>query len=55
MTDKTKKIMKYSGMGAVAVGSGLMYLAGSSESSVTAIVAGIFIIASIIFNIIKGA
>lgn len=53
MTDKTKAIMKYSGMGAVAVGSGLMYLAGTSESSVTAIVAGVFIIASIVINIVK--
>ena len=53
MTDKNKKILKYSGMAAVALGSTAMYLAGSAESSVAAVVAGIFIIAGIVISIIK--
>lgn len=54
MTDKTKKILKYSGIGAIALGTVSAYLGGATESTVTATVAGVFAIIAIVISVIKG-
>lgn len=49
------KLFKYVSMGLIAVGTAGMYLAGATESTTAAIVAGIFAIAAIIANLVKNS
>lgn len=48
-----KNILKIGGIVAVVLGSGALYLSGSAESEVSAIVAGVFVLAGIIAAMFK--
>lgn len=49
-----KNILKYGGIAAVAVGSIALFMSGTGESSVIEIVAGVFVLAGIVAEIIRG-
>lgn len=53
MTDKAKKIVKWCGIGAVALGAVGIYFGGGTETEGTAIVGGVFIIIGIVAAFIK--
>ncbi len=48
-----KTILKYGGIVAIAIGSIALFVSGVNESSVIEIVAGIFVVAGIVAEIIK--
>jgi hypothetical protein len=48
-----KKWLRIGGIAAVVAGSAALYVSGSSESEVGGIVAGVFVLAGIIAEIIK--
>lgn len=48
-----KTILKYSGIAAIAIGSVALFISGTGESQVIEIVAGIFVLAGIIAEILK--
>lgn len=47
------KVLKYGGIAAVVLGAGALYMSGTSESNVMAIVGGVFVLAGVIATIIK--
>lgn len=54
MKDKTKKIIKWSGIGAVAVGSLAIYIGGGSEGYAIEVVGAVFAVVGIVMSLIKG-
>jgi uncharacterized membrane protein HdeD (DUF308 family) len=48
-----KRVLKWGGVAAVAVGSVALYMAGVGEQAVTGVVGGVFVLAGIIAAIIK--
>lgn len=48
-----KKIMKWGGIAGVVAGSSLLYLSGASESTVTGIVAAVFVLGGVIAAVFK--
>ena len=53
MTDKTKNIVKWSGVGAVALGCVAIYFGGGSETYAMEIVGSVFAIVGIVLAVIK--
>ena len=53
MNDKTKKIIKWSGVAAIAVGTLAVYIGGGSEGYVIEIVGSVFAVIGIVITIIK--
>ena len=53
MTEKTKKIVKWCGVGAIALGSVALYLGGGSEGYGIEVVGGVFLIIGIVIGILK--
>jgi len=53
MTDKTKKIIKWIGLGVIALGSVGMFIGGGSETEATAVIGGVFVIIGIISTFLK--
>lgn len=53
MTDKTKNIIKWSGVGAIALGCIALYVGGGTESYAAEIVGGVFAIIGIAIGFIK--
>ena len=53
MTDKTKKIIKWCGIGAIAAGAVAVYFGGGSDAEASAIVGGVFVIIGIVAAFIK--
>ena len=51
MTKQT--ILKIAGVACTVVGATLLYLSGAGESMVTALVGGVFILASLVFAFFK--
>lgn len=48
-----KKVLKTAGVVAIIGGSVALYLAGTAETEITAIVAGVFVLAGVIAAIFK--
>ena len=50
--DKTK-VLKYGGIVAVVIGAGALFMSGTGEANVMAIVGGVFVLAGVIAAILK--
>jgi uncharacterized membrane protein HdeD (DUF308 family) len=50
-----KTVLKVIGVAAIVIGSVALYFAGTAETAIGAIVAGVFILAGVIAGIIKGS
>ena len=48
-----KKVLKIAGVAAIVGGSAALFVAGTAESEVAAIVAGVFVLAGVIAAIFK--
>ena len=48
-----KKIFKYIGIGAIALGSVALYLGGASESAAVAIVGAVFALVAVVVAVLK--
>jgi hypothetical protein len=47
------KVLKYGGILAVVIGAGALFMSGTGESEVMAIVGGVFVLAGVIAAILK--
>jgi uncharacterized membrane protein HdeD (DUF308 family) len=47
------KVLKYGGIVAIVVGSAALYMSGTGEANVMAIVGGVFVLAGVIAAILK--
>jgi len=53
MNEKTKNIVRWSGVGAIALGCVALYVGGGTEGNAAEIVGGVFAIIGIVIGIIK--
>ncbi len=54
LSEKTKKIIKWSGVGAIGLGCIALYIGGGTESYAAEIVGAIFTVIGILVGIVKG-
>ena len=53
MTDKTKKILKWTGVGTIAAGAVCLFIGGGTEGYAVEIVGGVFTVIAMVMALIK--